>query len=192
MKATEILEREHRVIERVAGACGTCAEVLRKGAKVPADILESIVEFLRVYGDQYHHEEEQLLFSMLREKGVPSGSCPIAVLDYENQKLEALSDQLSSAVSVYVKSDGAVTDTLIDTLHSLAELYPDHIWKEDYLLLPMADKLLSEADQETLAESMHLVDSGVGEGARYTVENFSTAIRLCSESVCLWEQANVA
>ena len=192
MKATEILEREHRVIERVAAACGTCAEVLEKGAKVPANVLQSIVEFLRVYGDQYHRAEEQRLFSMLRERGVPSGSCPIAALDHEDQKLKTFAGQLSSAVDVYVKSDGMVTDTLIDTLHSLAEIYPDHIWKEDYLLLPMADKLLSEADQETLAVSLRAIDSTTGERARRTVEDFCTAIQLCSESACLWEQANVA
>ena len=103
-----------------------------------------------------------------------------------------LAGQLSSAVDVYVKSDGMVTDTLIDTLHSLAEIYPDHIWKEDYLLLPMADKLLSEGDQETLAVSLRAIDSTTGERARRTVEDFCTAIRLCSESACLWEQANVA
>ena len=33
MKTTEILEREHRVIERVATACGACAEVLEKRGK---------------------------------------------------------------------------------------------------------------------------------------------------------------
>lgn len=35
MNATETLEQEHRVIERVASACGVCAGVLRRGARVP-------------------------------------------------------------------------------------------------------------------------------------------------------------
>jgi quercetin dioxygenase-like cupin family protein len=38
MNATETLEHEHRVIEQVASACGVCAEVLRGGTKVPADL----------------------------------------------------------------------------------------------------------------------------------------------------------
>jgi len=37
MKATEILEREHRVIERVAAACGKCAQVLEEGAEAISD-----------------------------------------------------------------------------------------------------------------------------------------------------------
>ena len=192
MKATEVLEREHKVIEHVAETCGTCAEALRKGSKIPFKVLESIVEFLRVYGDQYHEQEEKRLFSMLREKGVPAGSCPIAALEHEKEKLAVLIDQLSAAVDVHVKSAGMVNSTLIDTLQSLSEFYPDHIWKENYLLLPMADKLFSEADQQALAQALHTIDSNRGEDARRTVEEFNAAIRLCSETALLWDRAAIA
>jgi hemerythrin-like domain-containing protein len=74
MKAAEILKREHRVIERVATACGTCAEVLEKGTKVPANILQSIVEVLCVYGDQYHRAEEQRLFRCCEKRECPPGA----------------------------------------------------------------------------------------------------------------------
>ena len=33
MKAAEILEREHRVIERVAAVSGKCAQILEEGAE---------------------------------------------------------------------------------------------------------------------------------------------------------------
>jgi hemerythrin-like domain-containing protein len=180
------------VIEHVAETCGTCAEALRKGFKIPFKVLESIVEFLRVYGDQYHEQEEKRLFSMLREKGVPAGSCPIAALEHEKEKLAGLIDQLSAAVDVHVKSAGMVNSTLIDTLQSLSEFYPDHIWKENYLLLPMADKLFSEADQQALAQALHTIDSNRGEDARRTVEEFNAAIRLCSETALLWDRAAIA
>ena len=192
MKATEILEREHQVIEHVAETCGTCADALQKGMKIPFNVLRGIVEFLRIYGDQYHHQEEERLFSMLREKGVPAGSCPISALEHEEQKLAVLVDQLSSSVEIYVRSGGAVTSTLMDTLQSLSELYPDHIWKENYLLLPMAEKLFSEADQRALAQDLRNIDSKKGEAARRTVEEFNAAIRLCSETASIWDQAGVA
>ena len=69
---------------------------------------------------------------MLREKGVPSGAARSLArsLDHEDQKIETFAGQLSSAVEVYVKSDGMVTDTSIDTLHSLAEIYPDQHLEE--------------------------------------------------------------
>lgn len=181
MKPTQELEREHRTIERVARACGVFSEVLQNGQRVPAEILRKVVAFLRVYGNQYHQQEEKWLFSMLRNKGIPSGSCPIAVLTHEDDKLTMLVDQLANAVEVYARTAGTVSATLVDTLQTLSELYPDHIWKEDYLLFPMAEKLLTDADQEVLAETLRMVSSAKGATARHTIEELSAAIKSCPE-----------
>ncbi len=70
MNATRKLEQEHRTIERVASACGVFSEMLQNDKKVPSDVLRKLVDFLQVYGQQYHQEEEEWLYSMLREKGV--------------------------------------------------------------------------------------------------------------------------
>ena len=192
MKAIETLEREHRVIEQVASACGVCAEVLRRGAQVPIDVLESIVDFFHQYGDRYHRQAEDALLSLLHERGVPTGACPIVVINYENQKRKTLVDQLSSAVSVYLKSGGVVDETLINTLEALAQFFPDHIWKEDYLLLPMAEKVLSEEDKRSLADSLNLIDSMKGTEARQAAEKCSTAIRHCMKVVSRSEVAHSA
>lgn len=192
MKATETLEREHRVIEQVASVCGICAEVLRNGARIPTDVLESIVDFFRQYGDRYHRQAEEVLLSMLHEKGVVAGSCPIVVINYENQKRKILVDQLSSSVHAYITSGGVVNGTLIETLKALAEFFPDHIWKEDYLLLPMAEKVLSEEDKRSLADSLHLIDSTAGIDAQHAVEQFSTAIHQCMHNGMPFHQAHAA
>lgn len=183
MKAIETLEREHRVIEQVASACGICADILRRGAQVPRDVLESMVDFFRQYGDRYHRQAEEALLSLLRERGVPTGACPIVVINYDNQKRETLVDQLSSAVSAYIKSGRVVEETLVNTLEALAQFFPDHIWKEDYLLLPLAEKVLSEEDKRSLADSLSLIDSMKGTDARYAAERCSSAIRNCMKDV---------
>lgn len=192
MKPTETLEREHRVIEQVASACGICAEVIRGGTRVPADVLESIVDFFRQYGDRYHRQEEEALLALLREKGIPVGSYPIAVINYENQKRKTLVDELSSAVHTYVRSDGVIRETLSDTLRALAEFFPDHIWKEDNLLLPMAEKVLSEDDKRSLADSLHLIDSMKGARAQHAVERFSAALHHCMDKVVPPQEAHAA
>ena len=183
MKATEALEHEHRVIEQVASACGVCAEALRSGTKIPADVLESIVDFFRQYGDRYHRQAEEALLSLLHDKGVPTAACPIVVINYENQKRQTLVDQFTSAVNAYIESGGAVRETLINTLQALAEFFPDHIWKEDYLLLPMAEKVLSAEDKRSLSDSLHLIESMKGAEAQHAVERFSSAIHRCMDHV---------
>jgi len=192
MKATETLEHEHRVIEEVASACGVCAEVLRGGTKVPIDVLESIVDFFRKYGNRYHRQAEEALLSVLHDKDVPTAACPIVVINYENQKRQTLVDQLTSAVNAYVESGGAVRETLASTLQALAEFFPDHIWKEEYLLLPMAEKVLSKEDKNSLADSLNLIDSMKGAEARHAVERFSGAIHRCMDNVAPPKQVDMA
>ncbi len=179
MKGTERLETEHRKIAKVAEACGVFADELQQGATIPVSVLQSLANFLHLYAEQYHHQEEKWLFRMLTHRGVPAGACPIAALSHEDDKLRVLVDQLSSAVSAYAKTDAAVSGTLVDTLHSLAELYREHIWKEDYLLLPMADKILSDTDQRFLAETFRALDGNIGEEAYESLAQLSAAIKSC-------------
>jgi hemerythrin-like domain-containing protein len=54
-----------------------------------------------------------------------------------------LGAQLAEAVQLYKAQDSDAGPRLIRTLRDLVELYPGHIWKEDYLLFPMANKVLS-------------------------------------------------
>ena len=82
-------------------------------------------------------------------EGVPSGGCPIAAPEHEHEKLTVLTDQLRKEFEVYGTSNCAANAMLIDTLRALAELYCEHIWKENYPP-PMADKLLSAADRRRL------------------------------------------
>jgi hypothetical protein len=47
-------------------------------------------------------------------------------------------------------------------LRRLIELYPAQIWKEDYLLFPMAEKLLSKSEQKLLSVQFAHHESEIG------------------------------
>ncbi len=91
-------------------------------------------------------------------------------------------NQLALAVDVYVKA-GAITSTLVDALALLGQLYPNHISVEDHFLLPLADELLSEVEQQVLGEMFRIVDSTKGEHARRSVKELSLAIKMCPSAV---------
>jgi len=179
MKATESLELEHRKLAKVADACEILADELKQGSKIPATVLQSLADFLRLYAERYHRQEEKCLFGMLRRKGVPAETWLLAGLSRENNRLKVLVDQLKNAVDAYSRADGMLSGLLPDTLHSLAELYHDHIWKEDYLLLPMANKILSDTDQQVLVETFHVIAWNLGQAAYRSVAQLSTAIKTC-------------
>ena len=67
-------------------------------------------------------------------------------------------------------------DTLVTTLRSLVRLYVDHIWKENYLLLPMADKVLSDNDHAKLCEQFDSVEAALGAGKQQQLEQLSARL----------------
>lgn len=176
-KATQMLEEEHRVIQKVAASLATVGEDLEMGKSVQSKVLQELAKFLETFVEQCHQrKEETYLFAILEKKGVPASGCPLAVLNNEHAKERALIKQFAEAVEVYVRSQGTVRKSLAATIRALVELLPGHIWKEDYLLLPMADKVLSPGEQETLRTQFEQVDSGIGPGVHQGFERLAAGL----------------
>ena len=170
-KATEALEREHKVIQRAVAIMAQLVEQLEMRHSVRPDILRDLLQFMRVFGDQCHHgKEESYLFPYLESKGVPSTGCPLSALKGEHAKSRQLMDELDAATAAYISEPDKGRLTLVDVLQSLVSLYPAHIWKEDYLLFPMADKILSQGDHELLLEQFEKAEEVLGTDAHHSFE----------------------
>lgn len=80
-EGTKVLRDEHEVILRVVDATEATANAIEWGAEAPAQFLNEIVEFLRLYADRQHHgKEEDLLFPELENKGMPRNGGPVGVM----------------------------------------------------------------------------------------------------------------
>jgi hemerythrin-like domain-containing protein len=162
-KPTDILEDEHRYILKVIGAMTLLAESLEKGEQVEPETFKNIVEFMRIFADKCHHvKEEALLFPLLEKRGVSPQGCPIGVLIHDHQTGRTLVTGLAEAAEGYQKGDTTTIDALLKNIHGITELYPGHIWKEDYLAFPMANKVLNAEDQQSLSEEFEKVDENIG------------------------------
>ena len=172
-KSTDVLEQEHEAIQKVVATMSVVADRLAADQDVDATILRDISTFLHDFSEDCHHaKEEKFLFPMLEARGVPASGCPIAVLHHEHQKGQALLAQLDDAAQTVIAS-GAGKDALVTTLRDLVRLYVDHIWKENYLLLPMADKVLSEDDHATLCQQFNSIEAELGTGKHQHLEQLS-------------------
>jgi hemerythrin-like domain-containing protein len=171
-KPTDVLEEEHHVIQKVVAAMVVLLARLEEGKDVKGETINKVVEFMRTFGDKCHHgKEESHLFPLLGKRGVPMTGCPIAVLVHEHEKGRSLVKQLLEAGTAYVNGDGASKSTLIKSLQGLIELYPNHIWKEEYLLFPMTNKVLSDEDQKELFEKFEMVEKEIGADVHEHFEN---------------------
>ncbi len=162
MKPTEVLEREHQFITQVTECMALLAENLGKGQEISTATLADILEFLRTFADQCHHgKEEGYLFRMLEKKGIRAKECPLGVLRMEHDQARSLVGKLTNISARYAK-DGSEREALRTTLLQIVELYKGHIWKENDLLFPMTNKVLSIQEQETLNEQFEQMDSRMG------------------------------
>jgi hemerythrin-like domain-containing protein len=84
-------------------------------------------------------------------------------LERAHRSAKQLVGQLAKVAAVYVHNPGAVRYRVIDLLQQLVELYPAHIWKEDFLLFPLAQQNLSPAEQRNLEEKFENIEREVGE-----------------------------
>lgn len=177
------LEAEHRLIETVAKALGDVADGLEKGQRADAAALAAAAEFLRVYADKLHHgKEEAHLFSMLVKRGVPLQGCPLGGLNHEHEKVRALVRALAERAQAYDQGQPGAAAALLETLRGIRDLYQSHIWKEDAMVFPMADRLLTEADQKELSERFAEVDRAVGPDAIACLENFAKSLAVSPQT----------
>ena len=175
--ATRVMEAEHRTIETVVKALGDLALIIEKGQNADVALLKTAVEFFRVYADKLHHgKEEALFFPMLVKRGVPPQGCPIGGLNQEHTRGRALVGALEEGIAFYTQKKPGAQDSLVQTLRRIVDLYQNHIWKEDAMVFPMADKILTEADQKELSGKFAEVDRSVGLDVIARLERFAKGL----------------
>ena len=177
MTSTQIMEAEHRLIETVVKALGGAAAGIAKGQHPDCHLLITAAEFLRTYADQLHHgKEEALFFPMLIKRGVPPQGCPIGGLNHEHEKGRVLVKALADQASACQQGAFPAQQELLATLRALFDLYQNHIWKEDAMVFPMADKVLTAADQRELAAKFAEVDRSIGLDVLARWEQFARSL----------------
>ena len=174
---TDILEAEHRVIQKMVGAMAVIAEALEAGREADTETLRGVVEFMRIFADKCHHgKEERHLFPLLEQKGVPARGCPLAVLVHEHDRGRTLVGQLSEAIDAYWRDGVSGRAPVAKSLHALVELYPGHIWKEEYLLFPMTNKILNSEEQVVLRQRFEAIEEGIGRDVHERLERMAQRI----------------
>ena len=127
------LTHEHHHILQVVHGLSAIDQELAAGNRPDPARLRTIVAFMREFADQCHHaKEEAILFPAMEDKGVPHGGCPLEALRREHVLGRERVGALAAAID------------------ALQQLYPNHIWKEDQMVFPMAERLFTPAELDAL------------------------------------------
>ena len=171
MSATNVLKDEHRGVERMLAIVEAATQRLQAGGDVPADLYLKAVDFFRGFTDGCHHaKEEEKLFPAVEQRGVPRMGGPIGVMLAEHEQGRAFVRAMAEAAPRYSKGDKSAAAALIASGRGYVALLRQHIAKEDGILFPMADQVLSDAEQAQLAQEFEVIErerTGPGEHERY-------------------------
>ncbi|MCJ8344151.1 hemerythrin domain-containing protein, partial [bacterium] len=149
------LMKEHQLIlkfielsMRYADNPKCCELFLEKGPQ--------FVQFIREYADDYHHaKEEQVLFRTLEESGTLVHCNPVGQMLHEHTMARQLVKQMENAC---LSSD---IEVLRESTRNYGLLLRDHIFKEDNILYPMAEDLLSNENKKAISKQYQELENEI-------------------------------
>lgn len=151
VRPTAILSQEHRVIELVLAALEKMSVRARTEGELCLTSARDAIRFLRTFADACHHgKEEARLFPAMERHGIPADAGPTAVMRAEHEMGREAVRRMDEAVASHAKGDRAAASRFAYHAHGFVELLREHIAKEDQVLFPMADRMLSPAAQAEL------------------------------------------
>jgi DUF438 domain-containing protein len=161
---TEILMKDHEMTERVFAAA-------EKAFAEPADPTQALVanlrEYLVTYVDRCHNQkEERALFPRLAQRGVPMEGGPVAVMLGEHKVARELVDRIDAAAKGYVAGEHGRLPELKTAFGAYAELNKAHYWKENDILYPLANRVLSADDGAEIVDEIEEIEQELGPGTR--------------------------
>jgi hemerythrin-like domain-containing protein len=171
MKATEILMEEHNVIERVLAAMQMAATRLSQGEQIRPAFFINAALFIQNFADGCHHKKEEgVLFVAMNEAGVPTEGGPIAVMLAEHEQGRLFTREMRDAAQKWEMGDQSARRPVARDALGYVALLRRHIYKENNILFPMADRVLSSELQEKVAadfERIEREETGAGVHEKY-------------------------
>ncbi|MCP4705863.1 MAG: hemerythrin [candidate division Zixibacteria bacterium] len=171
MRLTKILTEEHRVIEVMLICLDNISKKANSSGKLDEESVAQAIDVIRNFADKCHHgKEEDHLFATLVDKGMKKEGGPVGQMLAEHEQGRVFVKGMSDAVPEATAGNADALLKFTQNAQGYIHLLRAHIQKEDGILFPMADKILSEEDQKQLVKKIEFVESeqlGLGAHEKY-------------------------
>ncbi len=167
-----ILMNEHRLIENVLGSLETCAIEIEGGLAFERAFARDYAGFLRGFADAWHHgKEEDILFRRMVERGFSEESGPVAVMLHEHREGRALVGAIHGVGEGTGDVSPAEKAAFLGGARGFIPLLRQHIQKEDNILYPMSERVLTPVEFETMLADFAAFEAKAGaDGTRDKLE----------------------
>lgn len=150
-KTASIIRAEHRRLAAVLNCLdGVLDDVQADKLQPDFDLFDAVLNYLETFLYRFHHpKEDSHLFPTLLRRS-PEAQAVIDRLEAEHEKGEALTKRLRETLTQY-RTEGAPG---LDAFREAAKAYHQFEWQhmgtEEREVLPLAERILTEEDWQTL------------------------------------------
>lgn len=146
-EAISLIQDEHRSLAAVIHAAEfLIRESVRTGRAPDFKLLHAMLYYVREFPERRHHpNEDRVLFARLKNR-THDADAVIAELEQEHQRGEAMVNSLTIALSSWEAGAADGAGSFAGAMGRFAEFYWRHMEKEETLVLPIAERVLDEAD----------------------------------------------
>jgi DUF438 domain-containing protein len=159
----DLLMRDHETTEKVFDAG---EKAFAAGNPDPTMVSELLRYFVEYVDGCHNKKEENHLFPLLEERGIPSQDGPLGVMLQEHTQSKELLARLKPLADTYVAGDSSVLDELRRTYGEYIALLKQHFWKENDILYPMAEHALTQSDAAVVVEGIVATEDALSPDTR--------------------------
>jgi len=162
MKTILNLVNDHQHILSMMAIMNKMADKINTDNELNELQLEEIISFLRNFADKCHHaKEENLLFPAMVNKGMPRDGGPIGVMLQEHVMGRNLINGMAEGLKDYQSGKKESLQAISQHMSNYAGLLETHIYKEDHILYPMAERLFEESEDNKLFDEFEKVEDEI-------------------------------
>jgi len=151
MRPTETLSREHSLVMLVTKAAEQEVRYMRDTGAYRAEAVDELLDFFEFFTEACHDpKEERLLFARLCDRGLSSETGVLAQFYREHAEFRTRLHDLEHWVRAEKKNPGQDLNDFALQLDDYLQMMRAHLAREEEILFPMADGLLTDDDQDEL------------------------------------------
>jgi hemerythrin-like domain-containing protein len=150
-KTLDIIRDEHRSISAILHGMEYLVDRIRaRKAKINPRVFRAMIYYLDTFSERMHHpKEDKYLFKAMRERSAEADTL-IADLEDDHARGEDALRRLAQCLIRYEEGGEQEFPAFEREVENFVRNYRDHIRKEEEVVFPLAERLLSAADWQAI------------------------------------------
>jgi hemerythrin-like domain-containing protein len=149
----EILQQEHRNIEKLLRVMEEELSVFDRGERPDYEVFGAIIEFFKVYPDACHHPKEDIIYEKFKARD-PGRAASIADLQAEHREGAVRLRRVAHAIESVLNDQELLREGVDRIVRNFIDNERKHIALEDEVIFPAIVETLQPGDWADIAPTI--------------------------------------